>query len=209
MIVRFLLQLVFLFLTIAAQAAGGGHFTDENDNEQVIETTDSHPFWVVNKKEAWVEAKDLREGDVFIGANGELSTLVNKERVEFANGITVYNFTVDGNHDYFVVAQTAEWGQTSVLVHNANGYKGTNKFDNIPENISKNARRLAQNETEQAVLDKVKADPLIGQVIMRNLNDPMFSIGTWYKMEYTEKGVTVHYVREIFSGVVRDFKFKN
>jgi hypothetical protein len=38
----------------------------------------------------WVEAKDLREGDVFIGANGELSTLVSNERVEFPDGITVY-----------------------------------------------------------------------------------------------------------------------
>ncbi|MDR0521941.1 MAG: hypothetical protein LBH00_08845 [Planctomycetaceae bacterium] len=120
---------------------------DENGNEQVIETTDSHPFWVVSDNPElwraaqevvnengtilyhenlgitedgyWVEAKDLHEGDVFIGANGELSTLVEKERVEFPEGITVYNFTVDGNHDYFVIAQTAELGQTCVLVHNA------------------------------------------------------------------------------------------
>jgi hypothetical protein len=75
----------------------------------------------------WVEAKDLREGDVFIGANGELSTLVSNERVEFPDGITVYNFTVDGNHNYFIIAQTDEYGQTCILVHNANpcanGYK--------------------------------------------------------------------------------------
>ncbi|MDR0886345.1 MAG: HINT domain-containing protein [Clostridiales Family XIII bacterium] len=120
---------------------------DANGNEQVIETTDSHPFWVVTDNPDlsraasevvtengtvlyhenlgiteygyWVEAKDLREGDVFIGANGELSCLVAKERAEFPEGITVYNFTVDGNHDYFVIAQTAEFGWTCVLVHNA------------------------------------------------------------------------------------------
>jgi hypothetical protein len=119
MIIRLLFQLVFFFLTVAAQAAGGGRFADENGNEQVVETTDSHPFWVVNK-DARVEARNLREGDVFIGTNGELSTLVEKERVEYPAEITVYNFTVDGNHDYFVIAQTAELGQTSVLVHNAN-----------------------------------------------------------------------------------------
>ena len=67
----------------------------------------------------WVEAKDLREGDVFLGANGELSTLVDIERVVFPDGIKVYNFTVDGNHDYFVIAATDEYGQTCVLVHNA------------------------------------------------------------------------------------------
>ena len=102
-----------------------------------IETTDSHPFWVVTDEPDleraarsvvdengvtlyhenlesglngfWVEAKDLREGDVFLGANGELSTLVVAERVVFPDGVKVYNFTVDGNHDYFVIAQTDEF----------------------------------------------------------------------------------------------------
>ncbi|GHT27809.1 hypothetical protein FACS18942_07590 [Planctomycetales bacterium] len=147
MITCVLLHFVFWFIIAAAQVALGSSFVDENGNEQVIETTDSHPFWVVTdnpdlsraaqevvnengtilyhenlgvtENGYWVEAKDLREGDVFIGANGELSTLVSKERVEFAEGITVYNFTVDGNHDYFVIAQTAEYGQTCILVHNA------------------------------------------------------------------------------------------
>ena len=59
----------------------------------------------------WVEAKDLREGDVFLGANGELSTLVDVERIIFPDGIKVYNFTVDGNHNYFVIAKCDEFGQ--------------------------------------------------------------------------------------------------
>ena len=72
----------------------------------------------------WVEAKDLREGDVFVGANGELSTLVAAERVVFPDGIRVYNFAVDGNHNYFVIAKCDEFGQTSILVHNAGGVYG-------------------------------------------------------------------------------------
>jgi hypothetical protein len=120
---------------------------DGNGNVQVLETTDGHPFWVVTDEPDlsraarsvvdengvllyheslevglngfWVEAQDLREGDVFIGANGELSTFVSKERIELDESITVYNFTVEGNHDYFVIAQTDEHGQTCVLVHNA------------------------------------------------------------------------------------------
>jgi len=119
---------------------------DENGNTQVLETTDSHPFWVVTDEPGleraarsvvdengailyhhniapglngfWVEAKDLREGDVFLGANGELSTLVATERVVFPDGIKVYNFTVAGNHNYFVIAKCDEFGQTCVLVHN-------------------------------------------------------------------------------------------
>jgi len=108
--------------------------------------TDSHPFWVVTdnpdlsraarsvvdengvwlyhenvgptENGFWVEAKDLLVGDVFLGANGELTTLVDIERVQFDESIKVYNFTVDGNHNYFVTAKCDEFGQTSILVHN-------------------------------------------------------------------------------------------
>jgi hypothetical protein len=114
---------------------------------QVLETTDGHPFWVVTddpdleraardvvdengvwlyhenvgstEHGFWVEAKDLRAGDVFLGANGELSVLVSTERVQFDETIKVYNFTVDGNHNYFVIAKTDELGQTCILAHNA------------------------------------------------------------------------------------------
>jgi len=116
---------------------------DESGEEQVLAATDSHPFWVVTddpdlERAAsgyadgmyhenidpglngfWVEAKDLREGDVFIGANGEWSVFLSANRVEFPDGVTVYNFTVDGNHNYFVLAQDDSFGQTCVLVHNA------------------------------------------------------------------------------------------
>ena len=67
----------------------------------------------------WVEAKDLRVGDVFLGANGELSTLINAVRVEQEGGIAVFNFSVEGNHNYFILAKEYEYGQTAVLVHNA------------------------------------------------------------------------------------------
>ena len=74
----------------------------------------------------WVEAKDLRVGDVFLGANGEFSTLTNIVRVEQTDGIAVYNFTVEGNHNYFILAKTFDYGQTCVLVHNAGlDYKNT------------------------------------------------------------------------------------
>jgi hypothetical protein len=117
---------------------------DEQGREQTIETTDGHPFWVVTDEPDlsraaknysdgmyhgnlevaehgfWVEAKDLRVGDVFLDANGELSILTNIVRVEQAGGIAVFNFTVEGNHDYFVLAKEYEYGQSCVLVHNAN-----------------------------------------------------------------------------------------
>jgi len=134
---------------------------DENGNEQTIETTDVHPFWVVTDEPDlsraarsvidenglliyhenlesglngyWVEAKDLRVGDVFLGANGELSTLTNIVRVEQADGIAVFNFTVEGNHNYYILAKEYEYGQTCILVHNGDCslYKAVSK-DGLP-----------------------------------------------------------------------------
>ncbi|MDR2345475.1 MAG: hypothetical protein LBE18_05360, partial [Planctomycetaceae bacterium] len=72
-----------------------------------------------SEKGYYVEAKDLKVGDTFLDANGELSTLAFTERVEFPEGITVYNFTVADNHNYFVIAKTDNFGQTCILVHNA------------------------------------------------------------------------------------------
>jgi len=123
---------------------------DEQGHEQTIETTDGHPFWVVTDNPDlnraardyvfengswlyhedvtptehgyWVEAKDLRVGDVFLGANGEPSTLTNVVRVEQSGGIAVFNFSVEGNHNYFVLAKEFEYGQSCILVHNAEGY---------------------------------------------------------------------------------------
>jgi hypothetical protein len=53
------------------------------------------------------------------------------ERVVFPDGIKVYNFTVDGNHNYFVIAQTDEFGQTCVLVHNTDCHGNSKNSDRI------------------------------------------------------------------------------
>ena len=119
---------------------------DENGEEQIIETTDAHPFFVVTddpdldravssvvdengqllyhedigetENGFWVEAKDLRVGDVFLDANGKKVTLTQSCRTEYEDGVTVYNFEMAGNHNYFVIA-AGELGQTCILVHNA------------------------------------------------------------------------------------------
>jgi Protein of unknown function (DUF1557). len=67
----------------------------------------------------WVEAKDLRVGDVFLGVDGKLSTLTNAVRIEQSGGVNVFNFSVEGNHNYFVLTKEYEYGQSCVLVHNA------------------------------------------------------------------------------------------
>jgi hypothetical protein len=121
----------------------------DSNETQVFETTDSHPFWVVTdtpdlsraaeenvtdngvwlyhenvdvtERGYYVEAGKLRVGDVFISPNGKRSTLEKTERTAYPNGITVYNFEVEDNHNYFVIANLEAFqnGAEPVLVHNA------------------------------------------------------------------------------------------
>jgi len=160
---------------------------DEHNNVQVIETTDSHPFWVVTDEPDlsraarsvvdengvwlyhenigptengfWVEAKDLRAGDVFLGANGELTTFIDIERVVFPDGIKVYNFTVDGNHNYFVIAKCDEYGQTCVLVHNACFFPPgqiQKKYKHAPDfGVTGNWNKQSGEAFQQAILDHI------------------------------------------------------
>ena len=156
---------------------------DEEGNLQTLEVTDAHPFWVVTDEPDleraasdysdglyhgnmepglngyWVEAKDLCEGDIFLGANGELLTFVSMERVEFPDGITVYNFTVDGNHNYFVIAENDEFGQTCVLVHNAGG-EPWDAADYV-----RASKRIASNVWEGTKYAVVKAKELNHAII--------------------------------------------
>jgi hypothetical protein len=121
----------------------------DSNKTQIFETTDSHPFWVVTdtpdlsraaqenvtdngvwlhhenvdttEHGYYVEAGHLQVGDVFISPHGKLSTLEKTERTEYPNGITVYNFEVEDNHNYFVIANPEAFqnGAEPVLVHNA------------------------------------------------------------------------------------------
>jgi hypothetical protein len=130
----------------------------DSKGAQTFETTDSHPFWVVTdkpdlsraardvvedngvilrheniavtEKGYYVEAKDLKVGDTFIGASGELSTLTTTSRKDFLNGIKVYNFTVADNHNYFVIANYEAYqnGANVVLVHNAKVQNYSSKY---------------------------------------------------------------------------------
>jgi hypothetical protein len=67
-------------------------------NNQVITTTDEHPFWIIGK--GWVEARKLKIGDKLVTSdNSEL--IINKIEVKKEN-VIVYNFKVKDFHTYFV-----------------------------------------------------------------------------------------------------------
>ncbi|MEV0399153.1 polymorphic toxin-type HINT domain-containing protein, partial [Actinoallomurus sp. NPDC050550] len=72
-----------------------------------VQVTPDHPFWV--QGHGWTNADDLRPGDRLARRNGGTARLlrVTERRVS----TTVYNFTVAGDHDYYVSA-------AQLLVHN-------------------------------------------------------------------------------------------
>jgi len=71
----------------------------------------SHPFWVKRGDDsdgAWIAAGKMRVGDLVQAITGDWKRVVAITPEKDAQ--TVYNFTVDINHDYFV-------GDTGFLVH--------------------------------------------------------------------------------------------
>jgi RHS repeat-associated protein len=74
---------------------------------EALRTTSDHPFYVRGQ---WVRVKRLRVGDSLVSQSGQRHML---RRIDLKpEHVTVYNFTVDELHTYFV-------GQNAILVHNS------------------------------------------------------------------------------------------
>ncbi len=91
-------------------------FQSPTGARQTFETTDEHPFWSQSEFR-WRPAGDLQPGDRVIDPHGEQSLLIATHREPHPEGVTVYNFEVEGFHSYFVAAKGP--GGQPVLVHNA------------------------------------------------------------------------------------------
>lgn len=77
-------------------------------NNEVLTTTDFHPFWIIGK--GWVYAKDLKIGDQLESASGKALSITNV--LQRAEEITLYNFSVEDFHTYYV-------SNLDILTHNA------------------------------------------------------------------------------------------
>lgn len=79
-----------------------------------IDATDRHPFWVVNRgvDGEWVDAIELKPGDVAATADGDRLTVASLGISE--QDLRAYNLTVDDLHTYYV-------GDDELLVHNCGG----------------------------------------------------------------------------------------
>uniref|UniRef100_UPI00035C38E8 polymorphic toxin-type HINT domain-containing protein n=1 Tax=Paenibacillus massiliensis TaxID=225917 RepID=UPI00035C38E8 len=88
--------------------------------EQVIETTDNHPFWVEGK--GWIFADELQVGDKLQKADGSNLKIDKVEFLKLDKPITVYNFTVADYHTYYVT-------DIGIWVHNTDCFSGFSRFD--------------------------------------------------------------------------------
>ncbi|MFB5677041.1 polymorphic toxin-type HINT domain-containing protein [Paenibacillus terreus] len=101
--------------------------------EQIIETTDNHPFWVEGK--GWVFADELQVGDKLQKADGSNLTIDKVEFVKLDEPVTVYNFTVADYHTYYVT-------DIGIWVHNTQcGYKDITVGKSV-RNIETNVTRV-------------------------------------------------------------------
>ncbi|MBL0885431.1 polymorphic toxin-type HINT domain-containing protein [Myceligenerans indicum] len=98
--------------TFVKQAATLYHL---NIAGSTVTTTAEHPFMVYGI--GWLDAQDLTLGARIVTTEGT-ATLegIEVEQRSTDDVETVYNFHVDGHHNYYVVA-----GTSAVLVHNVNG----------------------------------------------------------------------------------------
>ncbi|MFG2720805.1 RHS repeat-associated core domain-containing protein [Streptomyces sp. NPDC048416] len=92
-------------------------FTDTTvrtaDGDQTITSTQHHPYWDASRAQ-WVDATDLKPGELLRQPDGALITVVKVR--SYHRSVTTYNLTVDHIHTYYVLA-----GATPVLVHNCGG----------------------------------------------------------------------------------------
>jgi hypothetical protein len=93
-------------------------------NGSVVSTTAEHPFMVQDK--GWQMAGNLRPGDLLVTPEGTVALdAVEVEEHDLADIVTVYNFHVENNLNYYVHA-----GTTPVLVHNTHAPKKPKVIDN-------------------------------------------------------------------------------
>ncbi|OJJ19678.1 hypothetical protein BKI52_19290 [marine bacterium AO1-C] len=94
--------------------------------KDTIKTTTEHPFYLEGK---WVKAGNLNQGDSLHLYHSRKIALDSLVKVD--TNVTVYNFTVAQNHNYYA-------GKDGVLVHNANGYDLLDKAGKFKDNTLEN-----------------------------------------------------------------------
>ncbi|GKS09278.1 hypothetical protein YDYSY3_02780 [Paenibacillus chitinolyticus] len=115
---------------------------------QIIETTDNHPFWVEDK--GWVLAVDLQVGDELLQSNGNHLKIDSIEIVHHDEKVKVYNFTVADFHTYFV-------SSLGIWVHNIDcGFTlSSNNIQHIGKHIASDFASQVPYLSDKALASKL------------------------------------------------------
>ncbi|QDU95666.1 polymorphic toxin-type HINT domain-containing protein [Lignipirellula cremea] len=97
---------------------------------QHFETTDEHPFYTVEG--AWVNAGDLKVSDQIQTRTGQLALICGTRSESRAKAVAVYNFSVIGNHTYYVVPA----GDSLGAVNNREAAEGFLVHNNCGPNVA-------------------------------------------------------------------------
>ncbi len=97
------------------------------------------------RKGSWVEAKDLHRGNSLLNSRGNPASVVSVEPLPSPD-ITVYNFEVEGTHNYFV-------GEQGVLVHNYTKQE-KDDFEKTETALKEGLDKFAKLKKEKAELEK-------------------------------------------------------
>jgi RHS repeat-associated protein len=131
-----------------------------------VEATPEHPFYVPDK--GWVKTVELEVGDAVLQLDSGLEAVTATEIVD--GDVRVYNFEVEGNHNYFVgekellVHNCTNCGSNPCIVGQSNTYKANKalgkKGDNItPDHIPSNRsnQQYVENKLGRKLTNKEKA----------------------------------------------------
>jgi hedgehog/intein hint domain protein len=121
-------------------------------NGEKISTTKEHKFYIQNK---YIIAEDIKLDTKLFTVNNVEIKLLEKREIFYEKEIFVYNFEVEGNHNYFV-------GENGILVHNEKEFFDENNLDKLfdGEKLTPLGRELKDN--------KPKGSPEIKEWIERH-----------------------------------------
>jgi hypothetical protein len=176
------------------------------DLSKPIGCTDNHPFWSVTQNE-FVEAGKLLQGEELQLYNGQTVKVV--QILPRPGPEQVHNIEVLNEHVYRVT-------DAGLLVHNmcaAQKKKKSGQDDSTPfVSRGSTGRTTPKNEIEKVAMAWAKLEPNTGKQLKKVvMNDPRWPVYEgWVKMEITYNNiVTIHYVLNIDTLDVDDFKFKD
>jgi hypothetical protein len=107
----------------------------------------------------------------------------------------MWDLTVSDVHTFAV-------GEGEWVVHNAGPCRP------LTPSLGSTGRTTPSNLVEHLAMEEVMADP-IGRPVPMVMKDARWPASQgWVKMESTQHGVVIHWVENITTGEVDDFKFK-